>query len=408
MLFMFFFLKRRRYLIKIITRDNDDRSINVSHSNTIFDDIFRTLCDKNPKLLIPLINEIFSQNYSIDEKLDSLSNEHYSILSQNKNGIAEKITDSCIRLHDKLYHIECQSSHDGTMILRMVEYDFFIAVNTAIKEQDYYRLSFPHSAVLYLRSNNSTPDTMNMLIDFPDKQQVTYQIPIIKLHTYTKDDVIHKQLFFFIPYYILKYEKEIKNHDDTALKKMKSEFIELKKGLETAKENGIIKQYDMTNIFDLTVKLVDYISQNNVKVREEVNSVMGGKVLETLGDKLLQVEEQLKALDDIKVQLDNQKTQLDNQKTQLDNEKTQLDNQKTQLNNEKTQLNNREVQLNNREKTLDAIEKNLSNGQLPFIIPIIETCREFNATKEYACNKIISNYSVTSEEAHLLVNNYWK
>lgn len=280
------------------------------------------------------------------------------------------------------------------MILRMVEYDFFIAVNTAIKKQDYYKLSFPHSAVLYLRCNNNTPNTMNMLIDFPNNQQVKYQIPIIKLHTYTKDDVIHKQLFFFIPYYILKYEKEIKNHDDTVLKKMKSEFIELKKGLETAKENGIIKQYDMTNIFDLTVKLVDYISQDNVKVREEVNAVMGGKVLETLGDKLIQVEETLKTLDNQKVQLNNRKIQLDNQKNQLDNQKNQLD--------------DREAQLNSREKTLDTIEKALSNGQLPFIVPIIETCCEFNATKEYACNKIISNYSLTSEEAHLLVNNYWK
>ena len=39
----------------------------------------------------------------------------------------ERITDSAIRIRGSLYHLECQSNPDGSMVLRMVEYDFHIA-----------------------------------------------------------------------------------------------------------------------------------------------------------------------------------------------------------------------------------------------------------------------------------------
>ena len=44
--------------------------------NTIFDDVFRTMVQKMPKLLIPLINEVFQTDYSEDEAFEQLRNEH--------------------------------------------------------------------------------------------------------------------------------------------------------------------------------------------------------------------------------------------------------------------------------------------------------------------------------------------
>ena len=98
----------------------------------LFDDIFRTLCEKNPHLLIPLINEAFRKNYPITEKIELLSGEHH-ILSEHGKSLAERITDSAIRIGSKIYHLECQSSLDGTMALRMVEYDFHIALENVEK-----------------------------------------------------------------------------------------------------------------------------------------------------------------------------------------------------------------------------------------------------------------------------------
>lgn len=37
-------------------------------NNTIFDDVFRTMLEKMPQLVIPVINEVFHTSYSKEEK----------------------------------------------------------------------------------------------------------------------------------------------------------------------------------------------------------------------------------------------------------------------------------------------------------------------------------------------------
>ncbi len=81
----------------------------------IYDDIFRTLCEKNTKLLIPVINEVFSTNYKITSHLELLSVEHHILSVTETEDIGEIITDSLIRIDKKLYHIECQSNPDVTI-----------------------------------------------------------------------------------------------------------------------------------------------------------------------------------------------------------------------------------------------------------------------------------------------------
>ena len=60
-------------------------------NNTIFDDVFRTMVESMPELVIPLINEVFGTKYPLDTKYDQLNNEH-PLPDVNI------ITDSCIRI----------------------------------------------------------------------------------------------------------------------------------------------------------------------------------------------------------------------------------------------------------------------------------------------------------------------
>ena len=71
-------------------------------NNTIFDDVFRTMIEKMPYMAVPLINEVFHTSYPQDVPIVQLRNEH-----QQENG--EIITDSCLKIGGKLYHIECHS-----------------------------------------------------------------------------------------------------------------------------------------------------------------------------------------------------------------------------------------------------------------------------------------------------------
>lgn len=249
----------------------------------IFDNIFRTLCEKNSKLLIPLINEVFHRNYKMTEKIELWAGEHH-VLDGNQEKLDKRITDSTIHIGENLYHIECQSNPDGSMVLRMVEYDFHIALENATEVEAGYEMRFPESAVLYLRHNENTPDEIQMRIIFPGNASVNYSVPVIKTQQYSDEDIVGKQLYFLIPYYILRYEHI---SEEGCLAEISREYRNLYQGMIEAREAGVLNEYDMSNIVDFTNRLVEYIFDGNQKMKSEVSAVMGGEVLETYADRMI-------------------------------------------------------------------------------------------------------------------------
>ena len=47
----------------------------MSKDNTIFDDVFRTLLEKMPQLVIPLVNEVFHTTYDKNTEIVQLRND---------------------------------------------------------------------------------------------------------------------------------------------------------------------------------------------------------------------------------------------------------------------------------------------------------------------------------------------
>ena len=249
-------------------------------NNTIFDDVFRTMIEKMPYLAVPLINEVFHTSYPEDVKITQLRNEH-----QQKNG--EIITDSCLLIGKKMYHIECQSTDDTTMAIRMIEYDFAIAVENAEKQGRRYRIEFPRSCVLFLRSSGNTPDYLEADVIFPDGKTHVYSIPAIKMADYTKDHIFEKNLLMLLPFYIMRYEK--KKHDMRKnlelLQILLDEYDEIRINLEKElTETGKAELY--TNLTKLIVKIADHIFEKEENIRKGIGDVMGGKVLELESERL--------------------------------------------------------------------------------------------------------------------------
>ena len=247
-------------------------------NNTIFDDVFRTMVEKIPQLAVPLINEVFQTSYPEDVEIIQLRNEHHQ-----ENGE----TDSCLRIGRKLYHIECQSVDDTTMAIRMIEYDFAIALDSARKYGRRYRMEFPKSCVLYLRSGKNTPDFLKVEVVFPDGKIQVYRIPTVKLDEYTKDKIFEKNLLMFLPFYIMRYEKEIHriNQDPEKLQSLLDEYEDIRVMLEKElTETGRAELY--TNLNKLITKISDYICRDEEVVRERLGETMGGKVLELESERL--------------------------------------------------------------------------------------------------------------------------
>ena len=249
-------------------------------NNTIFDDVFRTMLEKMPYLAVPLINEVFHTSYPENVPIIQLRNEH-----QQENG--EIITDSCLKIGGKLYHIECQSVDDTTMAIRMIEYDFAIAIENVQKMGRRYRIDFPKSCVLYLRSGNNTPDFLEVEIAISEENTLLYRIPTIKLEKYTKDSIFEKNLLMLLPFYIMRYEKDIHKISEKPelFQHLLNEYEEIRANLEKElSETGKSEIY--TNLNRLILKIADYICQNEETVRKGMGDVMGGKVLELESERL--------------------------------------------------------------------------------------------------------------------------
>ena len=256
---------------------------NTTEHSTIFDDVFRTIAQKMPQLLIPLINEVFHTSYSEEEQFEQLRNEHYE-----KYGTV--ITDSIIRIGGHIYHLECQSSKDRTMVIRMFEYDISIALEHAsLGEHAIWEIAFPQSCVLYIRNHRSLPDYHEAIVTFADGQKVRYRVPVLQAKRYTVDRIFEKRLLILLPYHILRYEHFLK-HNGTNSKKVKhllDDFREINRKLEDASEKEQKSHFYMDMIV-LIEKIADYIIPKDNDIRKGLGEIMGGKILKLRSEELLE------------------------------------------------------------------------------------------------------------------------
>ena len=261
-------------------------------SSTIFDDVFRTMVEKMTQLVIPLINEAFGTDYPLDVKYEQLRNEH-----QLPDG--EIITDSCLMIGKCYYHIECQSTDDKTMAIRMVEYDFHIALEHAFRKGYAYTMEFPKSCVLYIR-DEKVSKTLDVNILFQDGSEHIYSIPTLKVADYDEKEIMEKRLLFFLPYYILRFEKSFsemeKNPEMIANLRKKYEQIEL--DLQAVLKND--SDGLSSDIMGLSGEIADYVLQKYQGIRKELD-FMGGKVLKLESEKNFERGEKLQAVETAKV-----------------------------------------------------------------------------------------------------------
>lgn len=257
---------------------------NRMERGTVFDDVYRTIVQKLSSQMIPLINEIFHTQYPMDSEETQLRNEHLEIHKK-------LITDSLLKVQGTTYHIECQSTPDGQMAIRMFEYGAAIALDDlrhGESEGRPYHIRFPFAAVIYLRSTENTPNELTTVIDFPDGQHLTYHVPIIKVQDYSLEEIFKKRLLLFLPFYILRYEKEfaIIEQDDHRLACLLAEYQQL-----AAKLNRYLLEENQTTLYGdfskLIVRVSDYVLQNYQRTKKGVDDTMGGKVLELYSEKLL-------------------------------------------------------------------------------------------------------------------------
>ena len=264
----------------------------ANNNNTIYDDVFKTMLEKFPELIIPLVNEEFHQNCPLNAEIESLNLE-----SHKKEG--HVVADSVFKIENHFYHVECQSSIDNTIAVRILEYDFYIAMKNMTKGiDDIYEIEFPKSCVIYLRHNKNTKDIMKVRLKITDTMTFHYEVPVVKAQKYTVEEIFEKKLFLLLPFYIMRYEKIGNNTTDKEeIERIVEEYKEIVSKMEDAfySANYTDGKRLCAELQELMKRLAEYTFENNEDAKRKIGgAIMGGTALKTLTERFEESEEKIK------------------------------------------------------------------------------------------------------------------
>ena len=246
---------------------------------TAYDNAFRTLQVDCPRLILPVINEIFGKNYSGDEQVYNFANELFPegvsapgtrIISDSNITVIRRGGDHgfpfSIKSIDELedlfanrsadgYQIECESNTpDSTIWIRFYKYGASIAVHTAMTGGDSTDIFFPESALICLRSRRSTPGSHTLRIH-AQGNVLNISVPILRLSDYSLDDILDKGLFFLLPFYIFNREKDIAacKEDPTRLDSLAEDYERIESYLDKSERDGSITSFEKQSIKKMTI-----------------------------------------------------------------------------------------------------------------------------------------------------------
>ena len=266
--------------------NNTDNNFN-KNTPTPYDDAFRTMMNDCVRLLIPVINEVFGKNYSGNEKIIFRPNEHF--MNQQDGKEQKRITDSSFSIisednSEEKFILECQSTDDDTLLIRIFEYITQEALDSGTINKYKLTVTIPHAAILFLRSKKSTPHSMNIVINTPGGS-VSFDIPIMKVQSYSLQQIFDKNLLFLLPFYIFNLEKNFPLYEasEEALENLKKVYIDFMDRLEKEVTEGHISAYYRRTILDMSKKVLENIAAKYKNVQKGVSDIMGGRVLEHEG-----------------------------------------------------------------------------------------------------------------------------
>lgn len=259
--------------------------MDVFTSNTPYDDAFRTMEGRCDDLLIPFVSHMFGEEYDQTAVVKRLRNERFS--EQKKGSVKERITDSYFEIIFKhvvkKYHLECESKrYDGTILVRIFEYDAQIALHEGEKSMERLRVRFPNTGLMLLRSSPESPKKAVIDIEMQDGKEVSYSIPIIRVSDYTIEEIFEKRLYMLIPFYIFAFEKELSEIDQSRerIEELVQKYDEVFKRLRKDLEEGRLSILSFGVIIRFSYIIIMKLTSKQTKLHERIGDVMGGKIVE--------------------------------------------------------------------------------------------------------------------------------
>ena len=135
---------------------------------------------------------------------------------------------------------------------------------------------------MYLRSYKKTPDIMKYVIVTPGGT-VQYDVPIMKVQSYSLDEIFEKRLLMLIPFYIFSHEKSFSeyNNNEQKLEELKAEYRIILERLDDLEKQGIIGAFDKRTIIELSSDVIREIARKYENVQKGIGAMMRGPLIQT-------------------------------------------------------------------------------------------------------------------------------
>jgi hypothetical protein len=120
-----------------------------------------------------------------------------------------------------------------------------------------------------------------------DGQTVIYESKNVILDQFTKEYIIEKRLYPYIPFYIARYEKELTNAESGNLESVINDLEYFRDEMCRLHEEGELSDYDYIDLTGFVNTIIRHITDGN-KNEERLVKIMGGTVIETESERLIQ------------------------------------------------------------------------------------------------------------------------
>ena len=115
---------------------------------------------------------------------------------------------------------------------------------------------------------------------------VDYQSDNVILADFTKEKIVEKRLFPYIPFYIARYEKEIASEGN--IEKVVEELTYFRDELVHLHQEGELSDDELIDMKGFVNTIITHITNVN-KNEERLVNVMGGTIIETESERLMRV-----------------------------------------------------------------------------------------------------------------------
>ena len=253
-----------------------------------YDSVFWTSVVKMKQYFIPLVNEAFGEHFTdkADVQLGPGKQANQMPDESFKRGELDAFATLTEMSVSKQYHFEVETRGNRGIFIRIAEYALGIAQDNIEVTDRGIEVTLPHSAVIFLTKAEGMPDAMSIIFK-GDSGEIVNAVPVIKIKDYSVSNLLEKRLLLLLPFYGFNFDGKFADMEQNGIDELKTALDEINEGLIGMVDSGDIDESQHSHLIDWTKRVLEKLTINYKNVTKGVDDLMGGYILHTRTDDIL-------------------------------------------------------------------------------------------------------------------------